>query len=390
MGRARRGDADRRRRGLRRRRSRCGFGVLGAGRCTALLSAEARLARRLVGEPFERRARRRRRSTAPGPATPIELVVLGDSSAAGLGVDSPDQTPGAMLATGLAGADRPAGAADQRRRRRRRVHRPGRAGRPTLLAEVAARRRRDHDRRQRRHPPDRASRSPCAHLDEAVRRLREAGAEVVVGTCPDLGTIEPMRPAAAAASPAGGAGSWPRRRPSPSSRPAGGPSRSATCSGRSSPRARTEMFSADRFHPSAAGYARAAAALLPSVCAALGLWSGRRARGRAGPPPRRGRRRRSPHAAVQAVARGRHRGRGHRGRRRSRAARAAGGRCCGAAPRRRSPTAEPTAADGARAISRRGAGRRPSGTRPGGDRPYRRRSIAVPPIRSRPPAPGTR
>jgi hypothetical protein len=32
------------------------------------------------------------------------------------------------------------------------------------------------------------------------------------------------------------------------------------------------MFSADRFHPSAAGYAAAAAAVLPSVCAALGLW----------------------------------------------------------------------------------------------------------------------
>jgi hypothetical protein len=32
-----------------------------------------------------------------------------------------------------------------------------------------------------------------------------------------------------------------------------------------------EMFSADRFHPSPAGYARAAAALLPSVYAALGV-----------------------------------------------------------------------------------------------------------------------
>jgi hypothetical protein len=35
-----------------------------------------------------------------------------------------------------------------------------------------------------------------------------------------------------------------------------------------------EMFSADRFHPSAAGYAQAAAALLPSVCAALDLLPG--------------------------------------------------------------------------------------------------------------------
>ena len=33
-----------------------------------------------------------------------------------------------------------------------------------------------------------------------------------------------------------------------------------------------EMFSHDRFHPSAAGYARAAAVLLPTLCSALGLF----------------------------------------------------------------------------------------------------------------------
>ena len=30
------------------------------------------------------------------------------------------------------------------------------------------------------------------HLDQAVRRLRDMGAEVVVRTCPDLGTVEPV------------------------------------------------------------------------------------------------------------------------------------------------------------------------------------------------------
>ena len=34
-----------------------------------------------------------------------------------------------------------------------------------------------------------------------------------------------------------------------------------------------EMFSHDGFHPSPAGYARVASALLPSVCDVLGLWS---------------------------------------------------------------------------------------------------------------------
>jgi hypothetical protein len=33
------------------------------------------------------------------------------------------------------------------------------------------------------------------------------------------------------------------------------------------------MFSHDGFHPSPAGYARVASALLPSVCDVLGLWS---------------------------------------------------------------------------------------------------------------------
>jgi len=59
------------------------------------------------------------------------------------------------------------------------------------------------------------------------------------------------------------------------------------------------MFSHDRFHPSPAGYARVASALLPSVCDALGLWPDSILRG---PDPRRGERV-GPVAvaAVQAV-----------------------------------------------------------------------------------------
>ena len=32
------------------------------------------------------------------------------------------------------------------------------------------------------------------HLSDAVRRLRAVGTEVVVGTCPDLGTVRPFAP----------------------------------------------------------------------------------------------------------------------------------------------------------------------------------------------------
>ena len=56
----------------------------------------------------------------------------------------------------------------------------------------------------------------------AVRRLREAGAEVVVGTCPDLGAVQPV-PQPLRCSPAGGHVTSPPPRPSPSSRPAAAP-----------------------------------------------------------------------------------------------------------------------------------------------------------------------
>src|SRR5690606_36721134 len=44
----------------------------------------------------------------PYPGTPLSFVVLGDSAAAGLGVAEADETPGALVAAGLAElAERP-------------------------------------------------------------------------------------------------------------------------------------------------------------------------------------------------------------------------------------------------------------------------------------------
>ena len=84
-----------------------GLSVLGAG-LYGVLRAEATLARRTIGNADDRappdstgwygRGR-------PGPA--IKVALLGDSSAAGYGVDRVVETPGAHLASGLAaGADR--------------------------------------------------------------------------------------------------------------------------------------------------------------------------------------------------------------------------------------------------------------------------------------------
>ncbi|MEO7287676.1 MAG: GDSL-type esterase/lipase family protein, partial [Jatrophihabitantaceae bacterium] len=107
------------------------------------------------------------------------------------------------------------------------------------------------------------------HLAAALAILTEHDIEVVVGTCPDLGTIRPI------AQPL----RWLARRLSRTLAAAqvmavvaaGG--RAVSLGDILGPEfeTRREFFSADQFHPSAIGYARAAEVLLPSAAAALGL-----------------------------------------------------------------------------------------------------------------------
>ncbi len=243
------------------------LGAIGYG----VIKAEAVIARRTVGVVFDG-APDDNGTYGAGAGTPIEFLVLGDSSAAGMGADLPSQTVGATIASGVA-------ALTSRPVRLTNVAVVGAetAGMGQQLANVL-----DEGLVPQvalimvgvndvTHRIDRAT--SIRHLDDAVRRLRALGCEVVVGTCPDLGTIQPVpqplrllmrrwsRDLAAAQTvavvEAGGrtVSLGDLLGPEFASRP-------------------QEMFSQDRFHPSAAGYARAAAALLPSVCAALGVWSG--------------------------------------------------------------------------------------------------------------------
>ena len=104
-----------------------------------------------------------------------------------------------------------------------------------------------------------------------VRRLRDAGVQVVVGTCPDLGTVEPVpQPLRYVAR------RWSRQLAAAQTIvvvEAGGRTVSlGDILGPEFAASPKEMFGPDRFHPSATGYASAAAALLPSVCAALDVW----------------------------------------------------------------------------------------------------------------------
>ncbi|GLW07324.1 lipase [Microtetraspora sp. NBRC 13810] len=241
------------------------------GLAYGLLLAEALVARRMVGNPHgtEGPPSDGVYSASEPAGEPLRLVMLGDSTSVGLGMDDPAHTPGVMLAGGLASiAERPV-----------LLTVAGRSG--AASAELAAQVDQvlggpapdvavifigANDVTTRARPAD-----AVRHLQNAVRRLREAGTQVVVGTCPDLGTVRPI------AQPL----RWITRRWSRELAAAqtiavveaGGRTVAfADLLGPVFATNPTEMFRPDRYHPSARGYQQAAYAVLPSVCAALGLW----------------------------------------------------------------------------------------------------------------------
>ncbi|MFG2501357.1 SGNH/GDSL hydrolase family protein [Streptomyces sp. NPDC048441] len=255
-----------------------GIGLLGAAAVGVVL-AEVQLAKRTVGNSGQHPAPPRADgrygwgfADRPDCAEPLRFAMLGDSTAAGQGVYRARQTPAALLAAGLAAvAERPV--------ELRNVAQPGAMSDDldrqvtSLLADTSS------------WVPDvcvvmigandvthrmPATRS-VRHLSAAVRRLRTAGAEVVVGTCPDLGTVEnvyqPLR--------------WMARRVSRQLAAAqtigvveqGG--RTVSLGDLLGPEFLAnprELFGPDNYHPSAEGYATAAMAVLPTLCASLGLW----------------------------------------------------------------------------------------------------------------------
>jgi len=246
-----------------------GIGVLGLVGY-GVLKAEAQLARRIVGQPFD---------GAPdddglygsGLGYPVQLLVLGDSSAAGMGADTAQQTVGAIIAHGVSAL----------------------SGRPVRLTNVAVTGAESSglDRQlanalEEVDNPDvavimigandvthRIDKSIAVrHLQQTVSALRAADCEVIVGTCPDLGTIEPVaQPLRLLAR------RWSRDLAAAQTvAVVGAGGRTVSLGDLLGPQFATssrEMFSHDGFHPSPAGYARVASALLPSVCDALNLWS---------------------------------------------------------------------------------------------------------------------
>jgi lysophospholipase L1-like esterase len=197
---------------------------------------------------------------------PIRIAMLGDSTAAGYGAHRVRDTPGAQIAIGISEAAR------------RPVHITNvavvGAESPELVPQLTALgpARPDlaivmigaNDVVSRVQPS-----VAVPYLEDTVRALHNLGAEVVVGTCPDLGTIRPLpQPLRAFA----------RRLSRQMARAqtvavvqAGG--RTVSLGDLLGPLFMTqrELFAEDQFHPSAAGYAEAARAVLPSALDALGL-----------------------------------------------------------------------------------------------------------------------
>ena len=100
-------------------------------------------------------------------------------------------------------------------------------------------------------------------LSRAVRRLRDVGAEVVVAPAPDLGAV-PHVPVSLQAVVREASNDL-RRRQAAAVRAEGGHVADEDGLTSTAFAADPSMFSADRFHPSSAGYAVIADALLPTV-----------------------------------------------------------------------------------------------------------------------------
>jgi lysophospholipase L1-like esterase len=233
-----------------------------------LLVVETKLARRWIGEPTAQPPRADGLYGADHPGEPLRLCMIGDSSAAGLGVHEPEHTPGAMLATGLAeAAGRPvrltnvAFTGAQSASLEAQVDEALAADPDVAVVMVGA-----NDVTHRVRPS-----TSVRLLDMAVRRLCGAGVQVVVGTCPDLGTVEPIaQPLRYIAR------RWSRQLAAAQTIAvveAGARTVSlGDILGPEFAAAPSEMFGPDRFHPSVAGYRACAMSLLPSVCTAIGLW----------------------------------------------------------------------------------------------------------------------
>ena len=204
-----------------------------------------------------------------GQPDPLRMVMLGDSGAAGLGAASPEDTPAARLATGLAAATgRPVdlvclaivGAQSSAMPEQVATALASFGSGPPHVAVLMIG---ANDVTHRVRPQ-----VSVRYLDQAVRSLVEVGTGVVVACCPDLGTVQPVP------NPLRAIGRWASRTLAAAqalaTQQAGGrPVELGAILGPEFSADPGEYFSEDRFHPSSVGYRRAAEVILPELQLAL-------------------------------------------------------------------------------------------------------------------------
>ncbi len=241
-------------------------GALGAG----VLGGQVLIARRTIpgaeAPPPRCGGRYGRQYEAPD-AEPIRLAVLGDSTAAGYGVHTRAQTPGAMLASAVADATR----------RPVDLTCPAAVGSPSAWLAAQAETAIEAGIRgglavvfigANDVTTGASEERAVGFLAEAVRALRDAGAEVIVATCPDLGTIRPILP------PLRWLVRWWSRQLARAQRAAVEREGATAVSlgdllGPAFDADPQTMFGPDRYHPSAAGYRAAVDVVLPTVYTTL-------------------------------------------------------------------------------------------------------------------------
>ena len=247
-----------------------GLGAVGLSAAFGLFAGESLLTRARIpknlGEPPVSDGTTWCAPTVAPHRTPLQLALVGDSLAAGLGACSPRDTLAAQLALNLsAQAGRPvhvtnvAVVGSRSRDLARQIDTLAAACRPEAVVMIIG----ANDLMHRCAGEDAIRRQVLA-----VHRLSVLGARVVVGTCPDVSAVtalaEPLRHMARHQARAYGHAQGAALR-----RTGALPVDMFTLLGM---RFREPgMFAADGYHPSPAGYAAAAEVLLPSVCEALSL-----------------------------------------------------------------------------------------------------------------------
>ncbi|GAA2595992.1 hypothetical protein GCM10010435_88880 [Winogradskya consettensis] len=249
-------------------------GRVGRTAATTLFASAVGGAALLVGEVIAARSRRYakptmglalRTSMGPSGAPTLRLVLLGDSAAIGVGVEWLSETVGGQLARLLAEGTPETGprhvllssvgvAGSRSSDLATQVARALLGDRPDVAVVLIG----ANDATGLRSPEDSAD-----HLGIAVRRLRDAGVQVVVGTCPDLGASRSM------AQPLRQVTGWLGRRMSKAQiiavEGAGGTVVDLAEETGAVFRADAGTLCYDGFHPSADGYRVWAHALYPAV-----------------------------------------------------------------------------------------------------------------------------